>query len=639
MSLCGFGQFGDWRVASLCCYGRLVLDRECSLSVPNAFIDSELIVDIGGIVEMPFTTINFMNSTIDFTGASIIGFSGNIEGNLFVTTVSTTVLTANVVIANKIFGTTYCGNVVGDVIGDVTGNVSGEITGNACFSELNVDAISSKTPSGTIVLLSPFDNVCTPNLFVDIIEPKTGDTICIDGNIEADFFIGNITGTFVGNTCGAKVETNFLFEKTMGAGISVEDDITVGNIIITGSINLPVVASNVGCFNNLFVDEISIKTGGGPIIINNSINVVGAEFISVFRVTVSSLLSNDSTGNIDVTGNIRMLTGTLFGPICSDSIKGTTLTDGRVTIVGTGGVISDHVGMTYDTGTSTLTSVNVKTSDIQPIIDNTYITMGNISTGNICVTTLFVDVIDSKTDNEIHVIGNILVDNIVIDSIAANTIVANSSITTNNVITSVVCTSNIKTTYIFANTANISGNINGNINVMSPTLFNDDVSFCGNIFVGNIHPKELMGDVTIFGEDITINAATITLNGSPIEFGGNLAPSGISGSTANSYVGIFFDTDHETIAAGVGGAISVLTYYSDISTDGGGDFFTLAIGSMTGQLKSIRLTEYGGGDAVISPAGTGVSTISMKAGNVEIDLLWNGSGWKAIKSIGFVTLV
>jgi hypothetical protein len=79
----------------------------------------------------------------------------------------------------------------------------------------------------------------------------------------------------------------------------------------------------------------------------------------------------------------------------------------------------------------------------------------------------------------------------------------------------------------------------------------------------------------------------------------------------------------------------VVTYYSDLSVDAGGDSFTMANGTMVGQLKVIRLTVTGGGTAVITPTSlAGGTTLTLSAADSEAELMWNGSAWRAIKLIG-----
>ncbi len=91
----------------------------------------------------------------------------------------------------------------------------------------------------------------------------------------------------------------------------------------------------------------------------------------------------------------------------------------------------------------------------------------------------------------------------------------------------------------------------------------------------------------------------------------------------------------ENITAGTGGAINVTSYFTTLNTDAGGDVYTLANGTVVGQLKKIYLLVDGGGDAVIVPvflaAGT---TITMNDAGDYVVLLWNGTDWVVIENIG-----
>lgn len=91
------------------------------------------------------------------------------------------------------------------------------------------------------------------------------------------------------------------------------------------------------------------------------------------------------------------------------------------------------------------------------------------------------------------------------------------------------------------------------------------------------------------------------------------------------------------IAAGVGGAISVNNYSTTISTDAGGDAFTLANGTLIGQLKKIVLLVDGGGNAVITPTSLfDATTITLDDAGDSVELIWDGTYWVVIANIGGV---
>lgn len=88
----------------------------------------------------------------------------------------------------------------------------------------------------------------------------------------------------------------------------------------------------------------------------------------------------------------------------------------------------------------------------------------------------------------------------------------------------------------------------------------------------------------------------------------------------------------EEIAAGTGGAINLTSFCTFISTDAGGDDFTLADGTIIGQQKKIVLRVDGGGDAVVSGSFTGTNNRLTFSDAGEYALLqWNGTDWIALE--------
>lgn len=86
----------------------------------------------------------------------------------------------------------------------------------------------------------------------------------------------------------------------------------------------------------------------------------------------------------------------------------------------------------------------------------------------------------------------------------------------------------------------------------------------------------------------------------------------------------------ESIGAGTGGAIDVVSSISELATDAGGDAFQLADGT-EGQLKFIILKTDGGGDAVITPANPGGYTnITMADAGDSVTLMFTNGKWYVV---------
>lgn len=91
------------------------------------------------------------------------------------------------------------------------------------------------------------------------------------------------------------------------------------------------------------------------------------------------------------------------------------------------------------------------------------------------------------------------------------------------------------------------------------------------------------------------------------------------------------------IAAGIGGAILVTNYLTTINTDAGGDAFTLADGTVKGQMKKILLVADGGGDGVVTPATAfagGATTATFNDAGDYLILQWNGTAWRVQENSG-----
>ena len=112
-----------------------------------------------------------------------------------------------------------------------------------------------------------------------------------------------------------------------------------------------------------------------------------------------------------------------------------------------------------------------------------------------------------------------------------------------------------------------------------------------------------------------------------------LAASGIKGATATSFVPLILDAEAQAITGG--GAINVTSYYTAVST-AAAEAYSLANGTMVGQLKVIRMVA-DTGDATITPAtalASGATTITLNDVGDEVKLMWNGTNWRVLKNLG-----
>lgn len=140
-------------------------------------------------------------------------------------------------------------------------------------------------------------------------------------------------------------------------------------------------------------------------------------------------------------------------------------------------------------------------------------------------------------------------------------------------------------------------------------------------------------------DEATLDAG-VTIEGILLEDGvisnGDLTISSAGGVILDGQIASFYpQAAQNDIAAGAGGAISVANYFTTINTDAGGDAFTLADGTVVGQMKRIRLVVDGGGDGVVTPANlSGATTITFNDAGDDVELQWNGTDWVVLVNLG-----
>lgn len=104
----------------------------------------------------------------------------------------------------------------------------------------------------------------------------------------------------------------------------------------------------------------------------------------------------------------------------------------------------------------------------------------------------------------------------------------------------------------------------------------------------------------------------------------------------NSISPLYIPTEAQQALSGPG-VISVLTYYTALTTTGTGDALTLAVGSKEGQLKKILYVAEGaaGDTAILTPSiTTGFATCTFNAVGDYAVFQFNGTYWVCIENFG-----
>lgn len=124
------------------------------------------------------------------------------------------------------------------------------------------------------------------------------------------------------------------------------------------------------------------------------------------------------------------------------------------------------------------------------------------------------------------------------------------------------------------------------------------------------------------GDELAVGGTTISDDGGIVN--------------SNMLVAFYPQGAPEVIAEATGGAINITSYHTEVSTDAGGDAFTLADGTVTGQVKLITLGTDGGGDAVITPANFTDTTITLDDAGDYVILMWDNVQWFVLANVGGV---
>jgi hypothetical protein len=469
MATSGITKPGDIVVKSIECYNRLIVDRNCNLNVPKAYIEDELTVGIGGNVNMPATTIDFTNSTMNFTGAAITGLTGNITGNL---SFQGNII-ADGVIATKFYGGTYCGAVKATTISTETLTVTDTILGDLCGSILT-DMISEKTMGGGIMMVGDvngdffgtFTGASSGTHTGPVVTTSItgGGDIIVTGTLKGDFMgnlMGTGTGSFFGDFCGnASIAT--LTPKAPATNIKVNGDLvlTDGNIVqgnlcvdtlfagnimnkgmgfinITPGINTPslvtgnlaivnlsatnittgIITATTGCFNVVKTNTILENSPGG-IDVNSQTRFNANVCITDLQLgTVSSKIMGEP---IEVLSNIQMGPNSLFADqVCANVLLADQLI-GKHGLISLGNTISDVVCANVKVltpllvekhpGEGILVQGNVVVEPEYTLTANVLGNVANIDTiysELLCSNVIRTDILEGKTGNLITITSNI----------------------------------------------------------------------------------------------------------------------------------------------------------------------------------------------------------------------------------------
>lgn len=501
-------HLADNKVRSLECSGRVVLDRNCNLSTPKAEFDNYLKVDVGGDVVMMATTINMRNATIDFDGATLQNFTGDISGNIS-GTINVDIVNALVVNAyNKITGNLY-GNVFG-------GYIEGEHFGTFC-GNLSTNSISKKSGSAINIVDKV---VITDNLTVTGVTALNG-VLNVTGTTNSTVFVGPLSGNVVGNVIGGIV-TNSIKEKITNVGIGIEGNLTLVND------DTRLIGNVCG---SIQTDLIESKTG----------NIVITGNIKADKINAGTICGNfigNFIGNVEITGMIGNFYGNLYGDVYGGNINGNFIGNLLVSDFDAQTVNANVINVAYGLCGNIITdSIEKKAGSYISVKDDMY-SMGNIIAGG--PTSLLVGTtikatngisggsgILSVTDG-LNVMGPSTSITTTSTSITSATTITSSPL---NVIGTTAITGGLTTTTSVTATGGLFGTHNGAVNtnlisnlIAGNIVMDGNVNINGVLSVSNIagmSPVTVNDDLVclkqaLFGDSLSVNSGNINVSSGDI---------------------------------------------------------------------------------------------------------------------------
>lgn len=464
---CNFGQIPDIRFTTLCCKSKMVIDRNCNLDIANATIDRTLAIQPSGNLNAPGATVDMRNTLFDVTGSEIIGFNGNISGNI---------------IADEIRGTLVHVNIFGDILGNILGNVN-NINGNI-LGEIN----------GNIDVLLLFGNIINVNtaildVFVANIAQinQITQSLCIpDGSAVIMKTGSELQGNIClpsGSSITFKRNANVIIDTAFGT--NSDGDILyhangITTVLPAGNTNTVLTSGNDTIFyaNDLILDIINVGNIKGNFQVGANADITDVNFIN--------LTANDLVANIFIKTPL-ILGNKFFGNLCGNVTSSTIFDDlgnANAKVLVTGNIDQDILlGLLRTKG--------------QVIANSVFVNPGSLLfAGNGLIIGGSQDI--TLTSHDFVVCdGNLISPSY---RFKDGTIVISESEVLSNV--DIV---SVDETILIIEDGNITPNLLGNDTIISETIsIEQDAYVCGNLWTQSVCPKTGGGNCVVIPKSIII---------------------------------------------------------------------------------------------------------------------------------------
>lgn len=245
----------------------------------------------------------------------------------------------------------HTGNLAIDLTGNIEGNViSGVTINNLTGTTINASAVTSSVFTGSFIgdgsgLTSIPASAVTGLELNRIAEGSVTASVSDSGGLQVNsniFATGSISGSDINASGDVNVGGDLTIQGQISSSLipSINDSFDLGSP--TNAWN-DLYVSGTAYIENIALDNISVNSISlpGNLIVSGTTTLSGSVTIEDNAVVNGNLTV---TGSSNLNGNVNVTGDTIF----NGDVTITGLTDNRVVIVGTGGILEDDANFTFD---------------------------------------------------------------------------------------------------------------------------------------------------------------------------------------------------------------------------------------------------------------------------------------------------
>ena len=522
-------------------------------------------IALSGNVTADTVLANVDGATATFSG-NVTGdtFLGNIDGStgVFAGNITADTLLGNVnggtaILSGNVTGTTFLGNVEGTYAvfsGNVTadtfiGNISGNIDAGGANTtvQFNDDDVLAGSPAFTFDKSANIVTV-TGNIDAEWFNGNvSGTTADFNGNVDAEWFNGNVSGTTAGFT--GNVSADWFLGNVDGDSAVLQNSLQANSVTVTSTLDSGSITASGNIVGNILTANALTQT----VVLTASGNITAANVIANSTVSAVTLSASGNViaNNAEITNSISAASGDFSGNVSADYFLGNI--DGDTAVFSGNVTAANFVG--------TISNVELIAGSYTWIFDDS----GNTSLANGTVSANVLDLSGALTGVSAVFSGNVTADTF-IGNISGNIDAGGANTTVQFNDDDVLAGSTAFTFDKSSNVVTVSGNVSA-ANVTSSGL----ISATGNITGGNLDTAgqiQATGNITGGNLVTTGDVTTVTVTASGNVTGGNIGTAGLISATGNVS----------------GGNIATAGVVDALGNVSGGNLVTIGLVSATGNI-------------------------------------------------------